>query len=123
MGEIHEEISDGILRLTLSGLDSIETTHAVFARVMKALESGQVNKVLAIDRLQGEISPIEIIDFEKMARENSFPRGVRVALVDLKTGRQYNDNRFMETVAYNRGWANFRVFQTEESALEWLKGV
>jgi hypothetical protein len=123
MAEIREEVADRVLRLHLSGPDSIQNTQEVAAYVMEVRQRVEFDTVLVIDRTHGELSPADILDFEHLASKSGFPRDLKVAIVDLKTDRGYGDNRFMETVGLNRGWQNFRVFRDEESAMKWLEEV
>jgi hypothetical protein len=110
------------IRLRLHGIRNKENMKLIWQRIVELSRDSMSQPVLVEDHMRGSLSPVHFFSLEKKVRETGIPRSLKVAVADLRTEKTYEDDRFAETVAFNCGWNNVRVFKTVDEAVEWLAG-
>ncbi len=120
MLQVEKTITAGIPTLVLTGDGSFEKARQIWFYIIQLQEELDTNKLLIIDQINGQLSPVEVLEIEKYVRGLTAPSQNKIAVVNQKTGCTYKDIEFGETVAINRGWYNFKVFSEEADAISWL---
>ena len=100
--------------------DAVGNAHRVGQQVLKECQAKGISQVLLIARLAGHASAIDIFEIVTGSKRYGWTHDVKLAFVDLNS-ESIDDVRFMETVAFNRGY-RLRVFDNETDALQWLLG-
>lgn len=96
--------------------DSVAASLAYWRDVAAEARSRGFRRVLIVEGFQ---TPLSLLDVYHVSEQiPALIRGLVVAFVDLRS-EQFDDNKFGEDVAVNRG-ALGKVFATEEEAVEWL---
>ena len=108
------------VRVRLSGERSMESMKRIWRRMRVASRLPVTKAVLIEDRMRGSLSPIHFVALEAKVRALGWPRAHRIAVADLRTDKAYEDDRLAETVAFNRGWDNVKVFSSVRDAEAWL---
>jgi len=111
------EIADGVVRAVVSGAFSYEGARAAFEEILDhARDHGCTRVLIDARRIEGHLSTEARFDLGALMAQLRGP-GIRIALVG--TEKQVWPDRFLETVAVNRG-ANARVSTNVEEAMAWL---
>jgi hypothetical protein len=110
----------GIVRIKLYGQKTSENMNQIWQQIVRESHHAPSKPVLVEDYMEGSISPAHFFQLEKMVREMGLPRSFRVSVADLRERKDYDDDRFGETVARNLGWNQIRVFSTVQDAEAWL---
>jgi spore coat polysaccharide biosynthesis predicted glycosyltransferase SpsG len=94
----------------------VEIAKEVF---QKALAAKKQKIILDVRELKGELSVVDDYYIVRDLFEQLRGKGIqKAAIIDMKESPIHE--WFIEIVARNRGF-NFRVFDNEESALQWLE--
>lgn len=111
------QITDGVLRASVSGIFDSANARQFFLEILKPADAGETERILIDARgLTSEISTMARLDFaHQMAEQRA--HGFEIALIGSETAVW--PDHFLENVASNRG-VNARVFTMEEEALLWL---
>ena len=100
----------------MEGPESYEEAVRFWVNLEKISQKNGFTKVLVVDEVTGRLNTIQIHNLSQKVAE--LFRGLKIAFVDPKE-ETYEDNKYGETVVYNRGaWA--KVFRDEKEALDWL---
>ncbi|NTW48518.1 MAG: hypothetical protein HGB19_02050 [Chlorobiales bacterium] len=109
----------GIVELT--GSKHFDDAMKTWKTIRLNIEKDRLSAVLLIDHSISSLRPSQVIEIQQWMASEKFPKKLKIAIVDEKMANEKNNNNvFGETVVYNRGWANFKVFNNEASARKWL---
>jgi hypothetical protein len=110
------------IRVEMSGErtpnNEIEDVVPIWANVTDLCHKKNINKVLGILNLTGDVPIVGSYYIVKLAESFGWGRNLRVALVEPHKEPDQT-NAFTETVAVNRGY-QLKVFGSEQDALAWL---
>jgi hypothetical protein len=109
-----------VLRITVRGQKTVESVTRVWQEIVRESRREVPKPILIEDHMEGSVSPSHYVHLAKMVQELGLSRSFRVATVDLRLKKDYDDDRFGETVAFNRGWNYIRVFRNVSEAETWL---
>lgn len=112
-------LDEQILCFELDGPMTLDSLRTVAATIMATCVRRGFVKAIADARLQ--TGDLPIFEWHTLATgfELSWPRAVRLAIVDKP--ERIKPDRFLETTARNRG-IDVMVFSEFDAAVEWLKG-
>jgi hypothetical protein len=110
--------SSHVIHVHVEGRLTSSSDKEVALRVLRLAQEYKCSHVLC-DYTQTTVtdSISEIYDYPKRYHAIGFPRTIKVARIYAS---DETEHLFWETVCHNRGF-DFRVFKTEEEALNWLK--
>lgn len=108
------------VRIKIYGKKTAETMDLIWKRIVSESHRAASKPVLVEDYMEGSVSPAHFFQIERMVKDMGLSRSFKVAVADLRTRREYDDDRFGETVAHNLGWYQIRVFPTLGEAEAWL---
>lgn len=118
--EITWEDRGSYLRARVSGaVDSVATSLAYWRAIHEEAKRRGAKYVLVVEAFQTPASLMEV--FEVAGQIPSIIQDLVVAFVDERF-EQFDENRFGEDVAVNRG-ATGKVFAKEEEAAAWLESI
>lgn len=115
---VHYEDRDDYLYARVSGeRDTVANSLAYWREISDEARRRAVTRVLVVEAFK---TPAPIMDVYQVAEQiPTLIRGLVVAFVDERF-EQYEENKFGEDVAVNRG-AVGKVFSRIEPAIEWLR--
>jgi hypothetical protein len=111
---------DGVPTLELRGRKTAEAALDLWSSIHALIEKNKLEELLVIDEMVDELSVWDVVDIEASLTASGFPRGVRVAIVDLALRHERNSNAFSELYFLNRAWHRIKAFETQALALMWL---
>ena len=106
------------VRFTVTGTRTLEDSLRLLDYILEESKSRGMARALTILDVQGHLPLTDYYEIASYAAK-TYPPAFQHAIVDLNA-QSLEDNKFGETVAYNRG-AGVRIFPDEQSALAWLK--
>jgi hypothetical protein len=109
-----------VLRILVRGQKTVESVTRVWQEIVRESRREVPKPILIEDHMEGSVSPSHYVHLAKMVQELGLSRSFRVATVDLRLKKDYDDDRFGETVAFNQGWNHIRVFRNVSEAETWL---
>lgn len=118
---IEVENHQDLLKFHLTGSKKKEIAKKIWQDIIDYAQKEKINKLLIIDNMKDDLEIIDVLELSNWFNEISFPRDIKIALVDPNLLSEVNRNSFGEDVIHNRGYHNIHVFSDEESALEWLR--
>ena len=111
------EVSDGIVRASVSGVFSLDNAKAFFNEMLRRAREEGINRILIDARgLTTEMPTIERYEFGGHMVEQG-AHAFKIAFVG--TDDQVWHDRFLETVSVNRG-LNAKSFTEIDEARDWL---
>jgi hypothetical protein len=111
--------SGSYLRASVSGgHDSMAISLAYWREIADAARRRGAQRVLVVENFQTQVPLLDV--FQVAEQIPLIIEGLTVAFVDERF-EHFEENRFAEDVAVNRG-AVGKVFATEEAAILWLTG-
>lgn len=118
--DLRKEDEGWFLRLRIRGQKTNENMRQIWKNITELSLRPTRKPILVEDHMEGSVSPGEFFTLEAMVTKWGLPHTQKVAVADLRTVKEYEDDHFGGTVAYNLGWNNIRVFNTVEEAEAWL---
>jgi hypothetical protein len=109
-------------RIKLRGIKTGEGMLEFWKYVVALSKKDPAKPILVEDRQEGSIPPYLFLEIQTLLRSLGLSPNQKIATADLRPFKEYEDFQFGETVAYNRGWNNMRVFPTVQEAELWLRG-
>lgn len=97
--------------------EDLETSQQNWRAIAAACKNGNYTKVLIVEEIEGELPFMDQFEFAAGLSKLGFD-GIRIAFVDRKL-EQFENNKFAEDVAVNRGTTG-RVCRTIEEAEAYL---
>ena len=109
-----------LIRIRIRGQKTDESMQQIWKNITELSLLPTRKPILVEDHMEGSVSPGQFFTLEAMVTKWGLPPTQKVAVADLRTVKEYEDDHFGETVAYNLGWNNIKVFNTVEEAEAWL---
>jgi len=106
----------GIIEILSFGKITRDNIEKSFEKINELYETTGINKIL-VDTTKQESMPGTLDIFEIFSK---IPDKTWIALIKNKHQATWPDIRFSETVAFNRGLYNLRVFDYKSDAIDWL---
>jgi len=78
------------------------------------------NRILIQNYSGQQLSPLYCILIIKILKDAGITEKHMLAIVNPLKNYLNNDDKFLVTVAMNRGWYNIKVFETIDNARKWL---
>ena len=97
--------------------EDLATSQANWRLIANTCKAGNYKRVMIVEEIEAELSFMDQFEFASGLTELGFD-GIKTAFVDKKL-EQFDNNKFAEDVAVNRG-ANGRLCRTVEEAEAWL---
>jgi len=96
---------------------------AVWSNVAEVCNKNGVFRVLAVLNLTGDLPTMAAYNVGSSLVNNDLMKKLKIAVVDPNE-KSRGTNRFLETVAINRGGIGDRsgIFDNEKNAIDWLLG-
>ena len=118
VNEVRFEHRGHYLFALISGEDEeLATSQANWRLIADTCRAGNYKRVMIVEEIEAELSFMDQFEFAAGLTELGF-NGIKTAFVDQKI-EQFDNNKFAEDVAVNRG-ANGRLCRTIEEAEAWL---
>ncbi len=106
----------GIIEISSYGKVTRYNIEKSFEKTNELHETTGINKIL-VDTTRQESMPGTFDIFEIFSK---IPSQAWIALIKNKHQATWPDIRFSETVAFNKGLYNLRVFDNKSDAIDWL---
>ncbi len=120
--DVSIEAQENFIKVEISGTrrpdSAVDDSVDLWGRVAAASRDHGVDRILAVFRVVGRLSPIDAYDIVARTDEFGWSHAFKMAVVDLNR-ETLEDNLFAETVAVNRAY-QIMVFDNVEDAQEWL---
>lgn len=105
-----------------NSLSSISDSKNMWIELLAICTEKEIKKVLAVSKLTGRLGAVPMFNIVDHVVKYGISRQYKLAYVDLNP-ESLIDNKFGETVAYNRGYQFIKVFGEIDPAKEWLKNI
>ena len=118
------DINGDILRVEIFGERSRDPeqlkqdSHAAWREIAQVTSENRLEKLLVVSHAKGDYSALKAYEINSTLDACGVQRGWTIAFANLDEN-SFEDVRFAETVAVNRGF-KVGVFQSEDRALSWL---
>ena len=117
------EIRDNYIRADVTGQripgKEVDDALAVWSQLAGISEETGLDHILFVAKMTGTLSTVAAYTISNSLEATGLNKSSRLAFVDLNEESR-KENVFGETVVYNRGWTDARIFDNEDEAVAWL---
>jgi hypothetical protein len=114
------ESIDKFIWIRAFGQKSLQDALSLWQKVAQLCKQNNLTRVLLEDYMTGSLSAFETIQLLENFGKIGMSWEYWVALIAPKSKTEYEDIKLKETVAYNRGWGQIKVFEDLKTATDWL---
>ncbi|MEM7549342.1 MAG: hypothetical protein AAF363_06705 [Bacteroidota bacterium] len=106
------------LYVYVEGEEDLETAREMATRTAREASKLELNRILVVENTSNSIEGFDMFEFAESLHQYGFPNNTKIAFFDLRTD-QDEDNKFLETVAMNRGF-QWKTCYSEKEGMKWL---
>jgi hypothetical protein len=119
VGEYTIQFEGDHLEVHSDGDKDMDFAYSIWAAIIEACKKHDCYHVLGIANTTKPLTPVDGFEHAEMLRELEYPSRFRVAWVELVP--EFREvAKFVETVLFNRGIGEIKMFEDVEAARAWL---